>query len=501
MGFSEYVTALRRRWGWIAAAVQVAIGLAVAYVLLAPPVYEAKSQVFISTNGTTEAWQLYQGSDFTQKRVKSYAEAVSSPLVLNPVIERLELDVTAAELAESVEVTVPLDTVLLEVGVRHENSAVARAVLDAISNEFLEIVDSLEDPSGAGTSPVAVTVLSQAALEDDPVSPRPLRSLAIAVMLGLVAGVVIALMRELLDRSVADEGDVRDVTDTAVLGRIPLGSEASGPAALKDPAGRRAEAFRVLRTNLRFVDLDRHPRSLLVTSSVAGEGKTTTAANLASVMAEDGSSVCLVEADLRSPRLLDYYGFDAAPGLTDVLIGEASLEDVLRPVGDSRVQLIGAGQTPTDSAKLLSGPAMTSLLRELGSRFDVVILDGPPVHPVTDAVVLSDIVDGVLLVVGVGVVRSDTLLESLESLDLVHADVVGLVLNRLRKVSTDDYRYVVNARPVSPRGPDRTSPEGSPKGVSQEGAVSQQGDVSQEAADHLHSSETPPTAQRKPERQ
>lgn len=491
MGFSEYVTALRRRWGWIAAAVQVAIGLAVAYVLLAPPVYEARSQVFISTNGTTEAWQLYQGSDFTQKRVKSYAEAVSSPLVLNPVIDRLGLDVTAAELAESIEVTVPLDTVLLEVGVRHENSAVARDVLDAISDEFLGIVDSLEDPSGAGTSPVAVTVLSQASLEDDPVSPRPLRTLAIAVMLGLVAGVVIALLRELLDRSVADERDVRDVTDTAVLGRIPLGSEAgTGPAAMRDPAGRRAEAFRVLRTNLRSVDLDRQPKSLLVTSSVAGEGKTTTAANLASVMAEDGSSVCLVEADLRSPRLLEYYGVEAVAGLTDVLIGEAGLEDVLQPVGDSRVHLIGAGQTPADSAQLLSGSAMTTLLRELESRFDVVILDGPPVHPVTDAVVLSDIVDEVLLVVGVGVVRSDTLLESLESLDLVHAEVVGLVLNRLRKVSTDDYRYVVNARPVSPRDPDRTSPEGAEKSH-----------LSQEAPDHLPSSENPPPAPQESARQ
>lgn len=458
MGFSEYVTALRRRWGWIAAAVQVAIGLAVAYVLLTPPVYEARSQVFISTNGTTEAWELYQGSDFTQKRIKSYAETVTSSLVLGPVIERLDLDMTASELARSMEVNVSLDTVLLDVAVRHEDPAVARSALDAVSDEFLQRVDELEDPTGSGTSPVAVTVLREASLEEDPVSPQPLRTVAIAVLVGLVAGVGIALLRELLDKSVSDEADVRLVTDTAVLGRIPLGPESgTGPVAMRVRSGRHAEAFRVLRTNLRFVDLDRHPRSLLVTSSVAGEGKTTTSANLASIMAEDGSRVCLVEADLRSPRLLGYYGVEATVGLTDVLLGEASLDDVLQPVGDGRVQLIGAGQTPSNSAQLLSAPTMTSLLRELEGRFDVVILDGPPLHPVTDAIVLSDVVDGVLLVVGVGVVRSDTLLQSLQSLDLVHARVVGLVLNRLRQISTEDYRYVATARPVMPREPHHTT--------------------------------------------
>ena len=176
-----------------------------------------------------------------------------------------------------------------------------------------------------------------------------------------------------------------------------------------DPHGPRAEAFRALRTNLQFIDAATHPRSMTFTSSLPGEGKTTTTANLAISMAAAGSRVCVVEGDLRRPRMLQYMGMEGSVGLTNVLIGQADLADVLQPFGNANIQVLGAGQIPPNPSELLGSEAMSRTVRELEDMFDYVIIDAPPLLPVTDAAVLSTITGGVVVVVGCDIVHKEQL--------------------------------------------------------------------------------------------
>jgi len=202
------------------------------------------------------------------------------------------------------------------------------------------------------------------------------------------------------------------------------------------------------------VDAANHPRSIVFTSSVPGEGKTTTTANLALTMAAGGARICVIEGDLRRPRLLEYMGMDGTLGLTNVLIGQVELGEVVQQFAESSVYVIGAGSVPPNPSELLGSAAMIATLRELESRFDVVIIDTPPLLPVTDAAVLSTIAGGTVVVVGAGRVDRDHLARSLQSLDAVKGRVLGLVLNLIPTKGNDAYyNYRDGYAPDSPSEP------------------------------------------------
>ena len=164
-----------------------------------------------------------------------------------------------------------------------------------------------------------------------------------------------------------------------------------------------------------------------IASSIAGEGKSTMAANLSLTMAQAGSRVCLIEADLRRPKVLEYMGLEGGVGLTDALIGRTDVMDVVQPYGGTNLWVLGAGPIPPNPSELLGSTAMRSLLSNLGSRFDYVVVDAPPALPVTDAVVISKLVDGAIVVAGSGLVERDQLALTLESLESVNGHVLGIV--------------------------------------------------------------------------
>jgi capsular exopolysaccharide synthesis family protein len=439
----DYIRIVRKRWRIIVAVMLVVVAAAAAATVLSPKVYEARTQLFVSTSGGSDSGALLSGSSFTQQRVKSYADVITTPSVLNPVIETLKLDTTAVKRGAQITATVPLDTVLIEVDVTSTNPAQAAQIADAVGKQFTQTVSDLESVSTGKSSPVKVTVVSTPTVPIAPISPKPTRNLALGVVLGLLLGLGLALLRDLLDTTIKNEKDCAGVTDATVIGGIAFDSDAPKRPLIvqSDPHNPRAEAFRALRTNLQFVDVANHPRSIVFTSSVPGEGKTTTTANLAITMAAGGARVCLVEGDLRRSRLTEYMGMDGSVGLTNVLIGQAELGDVLQQFADTSVYVVGAGSVPPNPSELLGSTAMIDTLRELESRFDTVIIDSPPLLPVTDAAVLSTIAGGTVVVVGAGLVDRDQLTRSLQSLEAVNGRVLGLVVNLLPTKGADSYYY------------------------------------------------------------
>ena len=443
MELQEYFRILRKRWLVILMTLLLCIGLAALATILAPKSYESKTALFVSTSASEGADSLLQGSSFTQQRVKSYADVIKSPLVLDPVIADLGLEVTPDALEKRVTTNVPLDTVLIEVAVRDQDPQVAADIAAGVAAQFIETVDDIETSRSDRAAPITVTVTRPAAAPTAPVSPSPLLNLALGGVLGILLGLVLALVRDMQDTSVKTEKEVREITNEPIIGAIHFDSQApKHPLVVQDDARSvRAEAFRALRTNLQFVDAAHEIRTIAVTSSLPGEGKTTTTANLGVTMAEAGSSVCIIEADLRRPRLLDYLGMDGTVGLTNVLIGEADLDDVLQPFGTGRMEILGAGPIPPNPSELLGSPQMRHTLDELERRFDYVLLDAPPVLPVTDAAVLGRICDGTILVAGSGVIKKEHLSRALEALGRVNASVLGIIVNRIPTKGVDAYSY------------------------------------------------------------
>lgn len=447
-GFSvelqDYIRIVRKRWMTILLTTLIVVGLSALYTATATKQYAAKTQFFVSVSGADDSSALQQGGTFVQQRVKSYAELFKTQKVLAPVAEELGGGTTAGDLGGKITVTTPPDTVMLEAAVTDADPERAQEIAAAIGETFPAVVDELERPSDSSRrSPVKVSLVAPAETSSTPVSPNPVRNIALGVVLGLLVGLGLALLRHLMDTTVRSTDDVEEITEDPIIGAVHFDPRAGKEPLIveTDPTSPRSEAFRSLRTNLMFVNATTHPRTIALTSSIPGEGKSTTIANLALTLAQSGSRVCLIEGDLRRPRLLDYLGLEGAAGITDVLIDRATLDDVVQPYGEHGLDIIGAGPIPPNPSELLASDAMSMALAQLSARYDYVLIDTPPVLPVTDAVVLSTKVDGLILLVGTTIVRKEQLEATLDAVGAVDNNLLGLVLNRVGTKSGDGGGY------------------------------------------------------------
>ncbi|MDX6286413.1 MAG: tyrosine-protein kinase [Frankiales bacterium] len=464
MDLRDYLRVLRTRWRLIALCTLVAIGAAAAYSTQQTPLYRASTQLFVA-GASADISGALTGQQFSQQRVQSYAQIVNSPAVVDPVVKELGLSLTPGQVAAEISADVPPNTVLLNIHVTDTQPARAQAIANAVSQRFATLAAQLET-LGKNTPPVHVSVVKPAGLSTTPISPKTNRNLVLGAILGLLLGVAVAALRDTLDTTVKHLDDLTKEVAVPALGVVLFDPDAVKRPLIVDAAAQstRAEAFRQLRTNLQFVDVDSAPHSIVITSSVPEEGKTTTTANLAISLAQAGVRVCLVEGDLRRPRLMHYLGLEGAVGLTSVLIGRAKLDDVLQPWGDGKLQVMGCGPTPPNPSELLGARTMAQTLKELEDRFDLVIVDAPPLLPVTDAAVLASLCSGAIIVVRHGKTKREQVRRAVEALRSVDTAIYGLVLNMAPSKGPDAYYYgyayrydykptqPVDLRPAGPRG-------------------------------------------------
>lgn len=443
MELREYVRVLRRRWvtGVICALVVFATVSAV--TLLVTPKYTATTRLFFAVQGTESATDLAQGSTFAEKQMTSYAQVATSPLVLDPVINDLGLGESATDLARSVTATVPADTVILEVAVTGVDPQQATRIANAIGAEMTTVAADLSPQRQDGSQAVKSTILAPATLPTRPSSPNVVRNLALGVALGLVLGIGAALLRDFLDTRVRTDEDVEALTDRPLLGSISFSDRVSKHPVLvaDEPLSEPSESIRRLRTNLQFVSAGTGHKTLAITSSVSGEGKSTTAINLAVTLADAGSRVLLIDADLRRPSVAEYMGLEGRAGLTSVLIGRAKVEEVVQVWRDTSLHVLPSGPVPPNPSELLGSVAMRELLPRLTDAYDVVLLDSPPLLPVTDGAILARIAGGALLVVGADRVHRGQLAESLSTLEVAGAQAHGLVMNKVARRDSSRYGY------------------------------------------------------------
>lgn len=443
MELASYVRMLRKRWASILLITACGLAVSLGASLVATPVYSAGSQVFVSVQGSDSTTDLLQGSNFTVRQVKSYTELVDSPRVLQPVVEELGLAVDASELAERVTARSPLDTVLINISADSESPQLAAEIADATAASLARVVAELETPRAGGESPVVISTVRPADVPIEPASPDVPVNLALGLLAGLGAGTVVAVLRELLDTRIRTLEDVEASVDASVIGviRHEPGATKHPLIVQEPPQSIRAEAFRRLRTNLQFVAVEDDVNTIVLTSALPGEGKSTTAVNLAIALADAGQRVVLVDADLRRPSIAAYTGVERSVGLTTVLIGRAGLDDVVQPWGNGNLDVIAAGQVPPNPSELLGSTKMAALMEELAARYDTVLVDTPPLLPVTDGAILARLLGGAVVVVGAGTIHKPQLKDALDMLSTVSARVRGLVVNRVPVRDGGGYGY------------------------------------------------------------
>ncbi len=291
-------------------------------------------------------------------------------------------------------------------------------------------------------------VVRSADVPTSPVKPKPVRNGVAALAVGLVFGVGAAFLREHLDDSVKTKEDLsRALGKLPVLAAIPTtpssaeGANARWEALLRSgsPA---AEAYRSLRTSVQLLGVERPIRTIQITSAVAGEGKTTTLANLAVVLAIAGQRVAMVDCDLRRPRLHQLFGVANSVGFTSLLLGSVPLNEAVQQIPRlGQLFLLSSGPKPVNPSELLSLRRTAELVFELQNAFDIVLLDSAPVLPVTDATVLAAWVEGTLLVTKAGSTTRTEVADALKQLQQVDAPLLGAVLNQAPPEGGYGYRY------------------------------------------------------------
>lgn len=443
MELHQYVHSLRERWrsGLLVAALVLAVVMGL--TALQTPRYQATNRIFVQALAGEGVGDLSSGVSYATQQISSYADLAATPFVLNPVIEELGLAASPAALAEDITVTVPTETLMLEITATSEDPAEAAAIANSIAENLEMQVASLAS-DGAGTS-IELRVVSPAVVPTSQASPDIVRNAALAMVLALLAGVATSLARSLLNTRVRQARDVQSGAGPAVIATIPAirGAESAARVLVESPHGAASESYRELRTNLQFMKFVDGRRSVLLTSSLKGEGKSTCSVNLAYAVARSDSRVLLIDADLRCPSLHTVLGLEGSAGLSTVLIGQAELQDVVQPVGLEGIDVLSSGMIPPNPSELLGSSAMEELLAEATRRYDFVIVDSAPVLAVTDAAVLSQFVGGVVVVAQNERVRKSELDRSMDKLDAVGAKVVGVVLNRVRGLAgaQDAYAY------------------------------------------------------------
>jgi capsular exopolysaccharide synthesis family protein len=388
--------------------------------------------MYFALNFGGTAIDLNQGSTYTQSQMLSFAEIAQSPLVLNPVIDELKLNTTAAELANAIGVSTPQNTAILQLSVTDPNPQKAADISNAIAASLGTTVSQIAPKGVNNSTTVSARTIQHASVPLAPSSPNLRLNIVAGLVLGLILGFLILVLKELLDTRVHNAEAATEVAGVPLLGSIQRESrKAVGPVLARDPLSNAAENFRQLRSNLGFVAVDSNTFGFVVTSSIPGEGKSLIATNLAMAYAESDQRVLLIDADLRRPTIAKNTGLVGSAGLTSLLVGRASLEDVVQRWGTGQLDVLTSGPIPPNPSELLSSRAMADLLAAAMDDYDVVIVDTAPTAAAADASILARLVDGAVVVVDRTATHRAQLAQAMDSLEKSGVSVLGLVLNRV----------------------------------------------------------------------
>lgn len=418
----------------------------------AGPASDTSDAVRISATGgdpdaVAELVNLYTETYIEFSRTQRVDDLLAAGAEIQAQVDDLQVEIN--------EVSAPLAELDAEIAADPENEALSdrrdslaasvaaeTTTLGGQQDFYEQQMENLELTAGIVQSG-GVQLLTAAEPPADPISPKPVRNAALALVLGGLLGVFLAFVRDRLDDTIRSPEDLDRVAPGVLptIGLIPALDDARpGLIVETDPKSPTAEAYRTLRTAVRFAGIDRKMKVIQVTSSNLGEGKTTTVANLAVALAQAGQRVAIVCCDLRRPRVHELFGEDISPGFTDVLLGEVVLADALRSVRPN-LYLLAAGSRPPNPSELLGSARAESVLAALAAECDYLVVDSTPILPVTDGLVVAHLADATLVVVSARTTTRQQIRQTMTLLGQTDASVIGFVLNRIPLRGRGGYGY------------------------------------------------------------
>ena len=438
MQIRKYV-ALLLTWWWLLILVPGLIGGAVFYhVDRQPAAYRATATIFVNqvaTAGTV----TYTDTLLDQALVVTYTQMITQPIVLDLVRTSLALPYNSTQLAGMIAVTPVRSTQLIDITATASTPGQSRDIANTVAQVFIDEQQPYLPP-GQATS--AIRVVQPALLPTQPVSSH-------AKLFGIGAGIVglIALFALLgyvedLNRTVKTPEELEESASLSVLGTVghaPFRLGSFGDGQSPDPS---LEACRLIRANIEFAARDTPIKTLLVTSALAREGKSSIARDLGIVLSQAGKRVILVDADLRAPDLHHLFNVPGEPGLAELIDSEdVKLDRYLRPTTIAGLRVLPAGQSPVNPSELLGTPRLDVVLDLLRGQADAIVLDSAPVLGLADSIILASRVDGTVLVVDSERTRPETIRQASDALTKSGTRLIGAVLNNFNRRANGNYRY------------------------------------------------------------
>ena len=446
MDLRDYLRVFRAHWLGMLLIIVAGVVAAFGWTLLQTKVYTADTSAVVqtrSTNGSTgSVGEAQLGNSLSISRVKTYVELGKSRAVAERVIKDLGLKDDPNAVTSRVQVGDAQDTPTLRIQAAAGDPQAAKDLAEAWARAMVAEVNKLESGDAGTQGALYLQPVDSALLPSSPSSPNVRLALVIGAIAGLALAIAYGLLRYTLDRRIRSVESVEKETGVAVVGTIPEEKSFTSDDRLIPFDGGNtlgsanahlfpiAEAMRELRTNIQFMDVDNPPRVMVVTSPLPGDGKSTTASNLAITLASSGQRVVLIDGDLRRPMISTIFGLAKGAGVSDVLAGRAKISDVAQRIGDGNLLVVGAGKVPPNPSEVLGSSRMRDLLATI-AREAIVIVDAPPLIPVTDAAVLAHSADGAIVVATVGKTTYEVLGKALGNLERADARPLGIVLNRV----------------------------------------------------------------------
>ena len=441
MTLGDYARAIFRSWLVIVLLLVVGAGGGYLVAKLTPDTYRSTGAVLVTSDRGDSTSELVQGSAYVQNLVATYVLLARSELVLQPVIDELDLDTTPRALASTISASSPLNSVVIEVSATSRSPRLAQEITEAVMTSLATVVSNDVAPQANGEPTVRLTVIQNADQPKFPFAPSTRNYVLLGGLAGLALGIAFSILRAFAWQTVRSRADIGRLTSIPVLGEVVETKRGVRlPAAvLKDPLGIEAETVRAIAANLNFLKVDGGLKSIVVTSAASGEAKSSLVIALGIMIAESSRRVLLIDADLRSPSLAEYTQLDGGVGLTNVLIGEASLAEAVQDWGAEGLSVLTSGADAPNPSQLLTSQRMTDLLEEARAEFDFIIIDCAPLLAVTDATWLGNQADGALLTVLYDKTRAHNLEKVVTAAAVGGLNLLGAVLTRVPRRGVSRY--------------------------------------------------------------
>lgn len=425
-----------------------------AVTFIMPPKYTATAEVFATYAGQSGETQttndMSSGANYLNTQITTYPELVKTEAVLQPVIKDLGLDMTTTDLAGVVTATNPPNTFMVDISAEVGDPQQAADIANSVAKNLADQISSdlYNNSSSSNGSPIKLTVVQKAQTPTSQSSPNIPLYLAVGLIFGIIVGVGVALLRDILNTKVDSADDVRELTHASSLGTVPQATilDDSRPVIVAQPAGSEAEEFRRIRTNLSFLTTTAtqgHGRLLVISSTNPSEGKTTVSANVAVALAEEGKSVLFIDADLRHPSVAHKLGIEGHVGLSHVLSRQASPADVIQKYWKPNLHIMPAGKRPANASILLNSDLMKEMVEQALTQYDYVIIDTAPLSVASEATVFGRMAGGLVLVTGKGVVEKKELENTATALQAAEVPILGFIFNFAdpKKIHSKNYYY------------------------------------------------------------